>query len=266
MKDGMKVIVVDPRKTEVANRATMHLQVNPGEDPSLLACFINIILTEELHDREFCAFHLDGLEEMIELVKPYSAEYAAERCGVTAEQIESAARTFANAKRGVAVAGTGPDMSPRGVLTEHLILVLNTICGRINKEGERVPNPGVLTPVRPRHGEVIAAKPAFNYGPKARVRGLGEIFGEMPTATLNDEILLPGEGQIKALICLGGNPMVAFPDQDKTKKAMDKLELLVCVDIYKSATAKLADYIIAPTLTLERDDVTMLTDTWYDEP
>ena len=180
--------------------------------------------------------------------------------------IESAARIFGNAKRGVAVAGTGPDMSPRGILTEHLILVLNTICGRINKEGERVPNPGVLTSKRPRHAEVVAAKPAFNYGPKARVRGLGEIFGEMPTATLNDEILLPGEGQIKALICLGGNPMVAFPDQDKTKKAMDKLELLVCIDIYKSATAKLADYIIAPTLTLERDDVTMLTDTWYDQP
>ena len=88
----------------------------------------------------------------------------------------------------------------------------------------------------------------------------------MPTATLNDEILLEGEGQIKALICLGGNPIVAFPDQDKTKKAMEKLDLLVCVDLYKSATAKLADYIIAPTLSLERDDITMLTDTWYDQP
>ena len=88
----------------------------------------------------------------------------------------------------------------------------------------------------------------------------------MPTATLSDEILLEGEGQIKALICLGGNPVVAFPDQDKTIRAMQKLDLLVCVDLYRSATAKLADYIIAPTLSLERDDVTMLTDTWYDEP
>ena len=88
----------------------------------------------------------------------------------------------------------------------------------------------------------------------------------MPTAALNDEILLEGEGQIKALICLGGNPVVAFPDQDKTVRAMKALDLLVCVDLYQSATAKLADYIVAPTLSLERDDVTMLTDTWYDQP
>ncbi|MBO7007126.1 MAG: molybdopterin-dependent oxidoreductase, partial [Pseudomonadales bacterium] len=71
---------------------------------------------------------------------------------------------------------------------------------------------------------------------------------------------------VKALFCLGGNPMVAFPDQDKTLEAMEKLDLLVCVDLYKSATAKLADYIIAPTISLERDDVTILTDTWYDVP
>jgi len=148
----------------------------------------------------------------------------------------------------------------------HLIGVLNTLCGRVNRVGERVANPGVLQPARPRYAEVIGPEHAYGKGPWSRVRGLGEILGEMPTATLSDEILLEGEGQIKALICLGGNPVVAFPDQDKTIRAMQKLELLVCVDLYRSATAKLADYIIAPTLSLERDDVTMLTDTWYDEP
>ncbi len=266
MKKGMKVIVIDPRKTEVANRATMHLQINPGEDPALLSGFIRLILAEKLHDIEFCAHHVQDLEELTRRVEPFTPSVVAARTGIPAEDIAAAARTFAGAKRGVAVAGTGPDMSPRGVLTEHLILVLNMICGRVNKEGERMPNPGLLGPVSAKRAEVRPAQPAYNYGPKSRVRGLGEIFGEMPTATLNDEILLEGEGQIKALICLGGNPMVAFPDQDKTKLAMDKLELLVCVDLYKSATAKLADYIIAPTISLERDDVTMLTDTWYDEP
>ncbi len=266
MKKGMQVIVIDPRATEVANRATLHLQVTPGEDPTLLAAFINIILSEGWQDHEFCAHHIQDLEPLRALVAPFTPEYAAARCGVSAAQILEAAQIFANAKRGVAVAGTGPDMSPRGVLTEHLILCLNSICGRVNKEGEQVPNPGLLTPNKPRRAEVHPPEPAFNYGPKARVRGLGEVFGEMPTATLNDEILLEGEGQIKALLCLGGNPMVAFPDQDKTKLAMDQLELLVCVDLYKSATAKLADYIVAPTLSLERDDITMLTDTWYDEP
>lgn len=266
MKNGMKVIVVDPRRTEVANRATLHLQVNPGEDPTLLSGMIRLILEEGLHDKEFCALHVQDLEELTHRVAPYTPEYVANRCGIPLDDFIAATHTFANAKRGVAVGGTGPDMAPHGVLTEHLILVLNTICGRVNKEGEQVPNPGMLQPAINRHGDVHEARPAFGHGPKSRVRGLGELFGEMPTAALNDEILLEGEGQVKALICLGGNPIVAFPDQDKTLKAMEKLELLVCVDLYKSATAKLADYIIAPTISLERDDVTMLTDTWYDVP
>lgn len=266
MKKGMKVIVADPRKTEVANRASIHLQVNPGEDPTLLAGFIRLILKEGRHDQDFCAHHVEGLEELKNRVEPYTPEYVADRCGVPIEDLVDAARTFADASSGVAVCGTGPDMAPHGTLTEHLTLVLNTICGRVNKEGETVPNPGLFQPPVPRRAEVHAAQPAYHYGPKSRVRGLGEIFGEMPTAALNDEILLDGEGQVKALICLGGNPMVAFPDQDKTLRAMEKLELLVCVDLYKSATAKLADYIIAPTISLERDDITMLTDTWYDVP
>ncbi len=266
MKKGMKVIVVDPRKTEVANRATRHLQVNPGEDPTLLSGIIRIILDEGLHDQEFCAHYVEDLEELRNRVEPYTPGYVADRCGLTTEDVVAAARMFAGAKRGVAVCGTGPDMAPHGTLTEHLALVMNAICGRVNKEGEQVPNPGMITPPTSRKAQVLPAQPAYHYGPKSRVRGLGEVFGEMPTAALNDEILLEGEGQIKALICLGGNPIVAFPDQDKTKVAMEKLELLVCVDLYKSATAKLADYIIAPTISLERDDMTMLTDIWYDVP
>jgi anaerobic selenocysteine-containing dehydrogenase len=265
-KKGMKIIVVDPRKTEAANRSDLFLQVNPGEDPTFLSAVINVVLSEGLHDQEFCAHHVEDLESLREQVAPFTPDYAASRLGVSPDQIVEAARMFGNARRGVAVAGTGPDMAPRGVLTEHLILTLNTVCGRVNKEGERIPNAGILSPKIPRRAEVHAAAPAYDYGPKARVRGLGEIFGEMPTATLNDEILLEGDGQIKVLICLGGNPMVAFPDQDKTLRAMEKLDLLVCVDLYKSATAKVADYLIAPTHTLERDDVTLLTDTWYDEP
>lgn len=266
MKKGMKVIVVDPRQTEVANRATMHLQVNPGEDPTFVSGMIRLILEEGLNDQEFCAHHLDDLEELTRRVEPFTPEYVAERCGISVDDFIEATHIFANAKSGVAVGGTGPDMAPHGVLTEHLILTLNAICGRVNKEGSQVPNPGMLQPPRSRHADISPAAPAFGHGPKSRVRGLGEIIGEMPTAALNDEILMDGEGQVKALFCLGGNPMVAFPDQDKTLKAMEKLELLVCVDLYKSATAKLADYIIAPTISLERDDVTMLTDTWYDVP
>jgi anaerobic selenocysteine-containing dehydrogenase len=266
MKKGMQVIVVDPRQTEVANRSTHFLQVNPGEDVPFLAGFVRQILKEGLHDHEFCAAHMEGLEELEASVEPYTPEFVAERCGIEVEDFLEAVRVFGNAERGVVVGGTGPNMAPHGILIEHFIQTLNFICGRVNKEGEVVPNPGMISAPATRRGEVHPPWPAYGVGPKSRVRGLGEVFGEMPTAALNDEILLEGEGQVKALFCLGGNPMVAFPDQDKTKEAMEKLDLLVCVDLYMSATAKLADYIIAPTISLERDDMTILTDTWYDVP
>ena len=266
IKKGMQVIVVDPRRTEVANRATHFLQVNPGEDVPFLAGFVRQILKEGLHDHEFCAANMEGLEELAASVEPYTPEFVAERCGIEAEDFIEAVRVFGTAERGVVVGGTGPNMAPHGILIEHFIQTLNFICGRVNKEGDVVPNPGMIAAPAPRRGEVNPPWPAYGVGPRSRVRGLGEVFGEMPTAALNDEILLEGEGQVKALFCLGGNPMVAFPDQDKTKEAMEKLELLVCVDLYMSATAKLADYIIAPTISLERDDMTILTDTWYDVP
>ena len=124
------------------------------------------------------------------------------------DQLIAAARMFGKANRGVAVGGTGPDMAPHGVLTERLILTLNTICGRFNREGESV-NPGRLHR-RYRGVPSHEARRAFGHGPHSRVRGLGEIIGEC-LLSLNDEILLDGKGQVKALICLGGNPMVAFP-------------------------------------------------------
>jgi anaerobic selenocysteine-containing dehydrogenase len=88
----------------------------------------------------------------------------------------------------------------------------------------------------------------------------------MPTNLLSDEILTPGEGQVRALIVVGGNPLMAFPNQEKTWEALKSLDLLVCIDPYMSGTAQLAHYIFAPKLTLERDDVTLLADPWYEEP
>ena len=89
---------------------------------------------------------------------------------------------------------------------------------------------------------------------------------EMPTNLLSDEILTPGEGQVRALIVVGGNPLMAFPNQEKTFAALKDLDLLVCIDPYMSGTTQLAHYVFAPKLTLERDDVTLLADPWYEEP
>ena len=263
---GMRVICVDPRRTDLARRADLFLQIRPGEDPTFLAGTLRIILDEGLHDRAFCAQWMRGLDELHEALREFDLDYVAQRTQLPAQQILDAARTFARAKRGIAVTGTGPDMSPHPTLTEHLVICLNLVCGRVNRAGERVPNPGILTPVQPKKAQPSGPFPAFGRGPRSRVRNLGEIIGEMPCAALSDEILLEGEGQVKALFVIGGNPLVAWPDQAKAVKAIDSLELLVSLDIKRAATARHADYLLPGKMCLERADVPILCDTWYEQP
>jgi anaerobic selenocysteine-containing dehydrogenase len=120
------------------------------------------------------------------------------------------------------------------------------------RAGEVLPNPFVLLPRRQARAQAEPPVPAWGYGEKLRVRGLTNMAGGgVPTAGLADEILLEGPGQVKALFSIGGNPMAAWPDQLKTRKAMDALDLNVTLDIKFSATAELADYVIAPKLSLE---------------
>jgi len=270
-KRGLKIICVDPRRTELAKKADLHLQIRPGEDPTLLAGMLKIIFDEELYDAAFCAEYVEGLEALRDAVSGFSLEMVAARTGLPAKQVQDAARLFGRGPRGCVSSGTGPDMAPHPNLTEHLICALNIVCGRFNRVGERVENPGVLGPALPRLGQPIPPAflpPMFKNGsePSPRVRGLQQVCGEMPTPALAEEILLPGEGQVRALIVTGGNPVLAWPDQGKTIEALRSLDLLVCIDPKRTATARLAHYIIAPKLHLEREDLTHFVDMFYEGP
>lgn len=263
--EGMKLIVVDPRRTELAGFADVHLQIRPGEDPTLLAGMIALILAEDLHDHEFCERWIADLDELRAAVEPFTVAEVADRCGISAEDLVTATHMFAAGPRGTAGTGTGPNMAPHPSLTEHLTIVLNTICGRVNREGDRLESGWFLYPETPKRAQVIAPRPPATGAP-SRIRGLRGYRGEMPTTALAEEILTPGEGQVRALIVSGGNPVVAWPDQELTLRAMQDLELLVVVDCRMSATAEHADYVLASTLSLERADVPHLMDRWFRAP
>lgn len=263
---GMKLIVVDPRRTEMARRADIHLQVRPGEDPTLLAGVIHVIFEEGLYDGDFCAAHVEGLEELRDAVRDFTPEYVEARAHVPAALVREAARVFASGPRGMASSGTGPSMAPRCTLAEQLVITLNTLCGRYPRAGEAVANPGVFTPSIPRRAQAARPDPVWGGPVRSRVRGLGQIRDELPTPTLADEILLPGEGQVKAFFSVGANPVVSFPDQLKTIAAMGTLELSVALDTRETPTTRLCDYVIACPLYLERPDATTLADLWFPEP
>ena len=265
--EGMKLVVVDPRRTELARQADIHLQVKPGEDPTLLAAMLRIILDEELHDAEFVDRWVEPghLDELTAAIEPYTPEYAAERCGVPADDIVAAARMFASGPRGIAGNGTGPSMAPHASLMEHLTQCLNVVCNRFMREGERIAAAGFFQPDKPKRAQVIGPFDA-SPGPESRFRGLRGIDGEMPCTTLAQEITTPGDGQVRALIVNGGNPVAAWPDQAKTLAAMEDLELLVVIDHRVTQTADFADYVLAPRLSLERADVPPFMDRWFREP
>jgi len=267
-KTGLKLIVADPRESDIAALADIYLQVKPGEDPALLAGMLNVIISEGLYDRNFVAAHVDGLAELEAAVAAFPPEVAAARAAVDPDQLAAAARMFAKAGRGCAVTGTGPEMAGNGTLTEYLVTCLNVLCARFKQEGEKAAIPRVFTPQEPRRAQV--GPPMAMFGAegmaKSRFRGLGQLLFEMPCNVLADEILTPGEGQIRALISVGGNPEVGFPNQLKMRRALDDLELFVQVDPWMSASAKRADVVLAPKQCLEREDITNLSEWWHEEP
>ena len=257
---GMQLVVIDPRRTETARRATLHLEPRPGWDAAIVAALLRVILREELHDAAFCAENVSGLAALRAALEPFTPEWVGERADLPPAQIVAAARTFARAGRGVATAGTGPNMSGHGTLLEYLILCLVTVCGRWLRAGERVANPGAVVPQFSAVAQAMNPWPAWGFGEKLRVRGFTNTAAGMPTTALADEILQGGDGQVRALVNLGGNPVAAWPDQIKTIAAMKKLELLVQIDIKMSATAKLAHYVVAPKHSLEMPGFTLNQD------
>ena len=271
-KRGMKLIVIDPRRTETAEHAYIHLPILPGEDATLLAGMIRLIIDEALYDRDFVARETEGFASLKAAVERFDLDTVATRTGLPAEDIAAAARMFATNPRGTASSGTGPDMAQFPHLSEHLILALNTLCGRWNREGDPVSAPCLLTPNIPPPAQTLPADflpPMLN--PKldtkaSRIRGIRQVFQEMPTPVAAEEILTPGAGQVRALIVIGGNPVMSWPDQERTLQALDELELLVCIDIRETATTRHADYVLPAAHAFERDGLAEFTDRLYDLP
>lgn len=261
MKDararGMKVIVIDPRRTETAAFADVFLQPYPGEDPTLLAGLIRIILSEGWEDKPFCDAWVGDLAALGAAVDPFTPEYVARRAGVEAADLVAAAAMFARDNhRGYAASGTGPNMSPHSNLSEHLLETINVLCGRYQRAGERVYNPGILQKRTPKKAQVIPAPRWWETAPRSRIGNYPKLFQDMPTGVMAAEMLEPGPGQVKAFLCHGSNIVNSVPDQYKVTKALRALELLVCVEPFMNETARLAHYILPPPMMYERADLT----------
>lgn len=259
---GMKLVVIDPRRTECAAQADIHLQIRPGEDAAVLAGIVRHLILSGALDDAFVAAETTGLDTLAGAVAPYTPDVVAARAGIDAAQLVAAADLIGACARGAVSIGTGGNMSGQSTIVEYLGKVLTSLRGWWLRAGEERPNPGVLIEPLPAIAGTAGPTPYEDLGAAMRVRGLRQSVAGMPTAALAEEMLTPGEGQVRALIVTGGNPLLAWPDQHRTRAALEQLDLLVCIDPTLSATARLADYVFAPTLALECETNSAVNERW----
>lgn len=254
---GLKLIVIDPRASETAHFADLHLQSLPGRDTAIAAAMLRVILDEGWEDKAFCAEHVgaDRIADLRREIDPFTCDMAERAAGLQPGQIHAAARMFArDASSGSAFAATGPSMSPFCNTMQHMVDALNIVCGRFRRAGQKAVVDMINAP-DPIHAEVISPPRSYRNFPPSRIRGVGMLGFDRLASTLAEEILTPGKGQVRSLFVSGSNPAVCLPDQKKAVEALRDLDLLVVMDPYMSATAKLAHYVLPPTMMYERPDL-----------
>ena len=246
-KRGGKFVVIDPRFTETAKIANQHLFINPGKDALLLASLIQVIFDENL-DNSGILSHINGLEILRNGFADYAPEKTSSLIGISAEQIKNLAREFANAKSAVCYGRLGVSTQEFGGLCQWFINILNIITNNIDKAG------GAMFTL-PAIDIIGTAKQTGKVGTfdryGSRVKNLPEFTGEFPVATLAQEITTEGEGQIKAMVTIGGNPVLSTPNGKQLVKAFEGLEFMVAIDIYLNETTQFANIILPSTNGLE---------------
>jgi anaerobic selenocysteine-containing dehydrogenase len=237
---GGRIVVVDPRRTRTAAFADEHFFVRPGTDPYLLLGIVHTLFADDLATTEFDGFTVNGLDELRTLVAEFPPSTVAGVCGVPAEDIVRVAHELAAAPTAAVYSRIGTSTVEFGTLAQWLVDVVNILTGNFDR-------PGGAMFTRTAAMEIFRTGEPYVGGRwHSRVRGLPEATGELPVATLADEIETPGEGQVRALVCVAGNLVLSAPNGPRLDRAFADLDFMVCVDPYLNETTKHANVILPP--------------------
>lgn len=239
---GGRLVVVDPCRTRTAELADEHVPIRPGGDAFLLFGMVHTLFAEDLVSVDV---PVTGLAQLRELAAEFPPSVAERASGVPAETVARLARDLAAAPTAAVYARIGTCAVEFGALTQWLVDVLNILTGNFDRPG------GVMF-AKTAAAEIFRTGEPFEHGRwRSRVRGLPEVMGEFPVATLADEIETPGEGQVRALITVAGNLALSAPNGPRLAEAFDRLDFMVCVDPYLNETTRRAHVVLPPPRILQ---------------
>ena len=248
---GGRLVVVDPRRTPTAERADEHVPIRPGGDAFLLFALLNVLAAEGLVDPGPAGPWLSGLETVLGLAAPFSPEAIEPATGIPSATVRRLARDLAAAPTACVYGRIGTTTAEFGTLTSWLVDVVNAATGNLDRPGgamfARAAAGAANTKGQPRVG-----RPVRLGRHRSRVRGLPEAFGELPVVCLAEEIDTPGEGQIRGLVTVAGNPVLSTPNAGRLDAALATLEAYVAVDPYVNETTRHADVILPVPSPLSR--------------
>lgn len=245
LRRGGRVLWVDPRRTESARRWGEHVPIRPGTDVFLL-----LALLHAWRGRYRAEASVEGCETMFELVAEYPPERAAALTGIDVERIDDLAAAIRRANRTTFHMSVGVNQGPFGTLCYILLHALAYVSGNLDRRGGLVFHPLAVGLAKLAERVGVGRSKA-----RSRVGQFPAVLDTLPGGILADEIVTPGPEQIRALIVVAGDPARSIPGGDRLQRAMQKLELLVCVDLFRNATGQSADVLLPATSWLERWDV-----------
>ncbi|HEY5949301.1 MAG TPA: molybdopterin oxidoreductase family protein [Kofleriaceae bacterium] len=244
---GGRVIVLDPRRTETADKADRHLFIRPGTDAVLLLAMIHELFAQQLIRLGRLA--INGVDELRTASSAWTPERAAAITGISADDIRELTRTFATTERAVLYGRVGVCVQEFGGLAAWLCYAINALTGHLDEPGGLMFTTPAVDPLP------LAGLLGFDGGFarwRSRVSGKPEFGGEFPMTALAEEILTPGPGQIRALITSAGNPVLSAPGGLELERAFASLDFMVSIDPYINETTRFAHIILPPTSPLER--------------
>jgi len=242
-KRGGRLTVVDPARTRTAELADRHVAPRPGTDAVLLFAMVHTLFDEDLVDLAHLTDLVDGVDQLQSLAREFAPEHVADHCGVAAEEIRAVAREIAGAPVAAVYGRMGTSTVEFGTVGSWLVDVLNVLTGNLDTPG------GVMFPQSPVGPAPRPPRPGrgFLVGRwHSRVSGFPEVLSELPVTALSEELETPGEGQVRAVITVAGNPVLSAPDGARLSRALAGVDFMLSVDPYLNETTRHADVILPP--------------------